>query len=99
MKNIVLLIPADAWKTLRETLEKDTRSSAFDPTLRQEIKQALEQVQPITGQVGALVELLACELSATMPADCRATHPALVKARSVLAKVAPKRSRRLTVKR
>ena len=40
----------------------------------------------------ATVELLACELSSRVPAKYRATHPALVKARAVLAKVAPRKN-------
>ena len=42
----------------------------------------------------AAVEVLACELSAALPAKYRADHPALVKARTLLAKVPPRRSLR-----
>ena len=37
--------PQAAWAKLRETLELDADSSAFDPVLRREIRQALEQVE------------------------------------------------------
>lgn len=53
----VLLVPNEAWATLHETLQMDSRSSAFDTNLRQEISQALSQVQPITHQVNALLNV------------------------------------------
>ena len=57
MKNTVLLIPSDAWETLHETLTLDAQSAACDPALRQTIKQALEQVRPITDQVSGLLDV------------------------------------------
>ena len=56
-KCVVLLVPTDAWDTLNETLEVDSESSAFDPVLRHAIKAALTQVQPITAQVSALLDV------------------------------------------
>jgi len=56
-KCVVLVIPSDAWNTLNETLEVDSESSAFDPVLRHAIKAALTQVQPITAQVSALLDV------------------------------------------
>ena len=53
----VLLLPTAAWATLAETLDLDSRSSAFDPALRQKIQTALDQVQPVTAQVGALLDV------------------------------------------
>ena len=53
----VLLVPTAAWSTLQETLQMDTRSGAFDPNLRKEISKALNQVQPITGQLSALLDV------------------------------------------
>lgn len=54
----VLLIPNEAWETLHETLQMDTQSSAFDPDLRREIKQALDQVRPITAEVSTLLDVV-----------------------------------------
>ena len=57
-KCTVLLVPDDAWDVLRETLEVDSESSAFDPDLRHAIKAALDQVQTITGPVTALLDVV-----------------------------------------
>lgn len=42
-----LEIPADAWALLCETLRQDSASSMFDPELRKEIADALEQVREV----------------------------------------------------
>lgn len=39
-----LRIPKTAWELLRETLEMDTKSKAFDPSLRKQITAALNSV-------------------------------------------------------
>jgi hypothetical protein len=44
-KTIVLEVPIDAWETLKETLELDTQSAAFDRDLRKKIGQALSEVK------------------------------------------------------
>jgi len=41
----MIRLPQDAWDKLRETLELDSKSSAFDPELRKEIRAALDQVE------------------------------------------------------
>ena len=42
---VVIRLPQDAWDKLTETLELDANSSAFDPELRKEIGEALDQVE------------------------------------------------------
>jgi hypothetical protein len=44
---ITLSMPRSAWDTLKETLEMDIRSKAFDRNLRNEIAAALNQVVEI----------------------------------------------------
>lgn len=44
---VTLRMPADSWATLRETLEVDSHSSAFDSSLRAEISDALETVEEV----------------------------------------------------
>ena len=44
----IIRLPREAWQKLRETLELDARSSAFDPELRKEIREALDQVEHVT---------------------------------------------------
>jgi len=56
-KNLVLLVPPKAWETIRETLELDARSGSFDPALRQEIKQALGAVRPVTAEISVLLDV------------------------------------------
>jgi hypothetical protein len=56
MKNVILCIPADSWETLRETLELDARSIAFDKELRLSISEALEQVSYITDDFEQLLD-------------------------------------------
>ncbi len=41
---VVIVAPAEAWDLLRETLEVDSRSSAFDKDLRGQICEALESL-------------------------------------------------------
>ena len=45
---ITIHLPQEAWEKLRETLELDAKSSAFDPELRKEIREALDQVEYVT---------------------------------------------------
>jgi hypothetical protein len=45
--HLTLRAPRAAWARLRETLEADARSSAFDPELRREIREALDQVEEV----------------------------------------------------
>jgi hypothetical protein len=42
---VYLKVPRDAWDLLEETLCMDAESSAFDEVLRQEISDALSQVE------------------------------------------------------
>ena len=56
MKNIVLLVPEDAWDTLHQSLVLDTQSAGVDRPLREELKAALAQVQTITEPVAALLD-------------------------------------------
>ena len=51
----VLLISSEAWATLHEVLV--THSSALAPDLREIISKALDEVQPITAQVGILLDV------------------------------------------
>ncbi len=44
----IIRLPQEAWQKIRETLELDARSSAFDPELRKEIREALDQVEHVT---------------------------------------------------
>jgi hypothetical protein len=53
----VLLVPTAAWSTLQETLEMDTQSSSFDSALRKEIRNALDQVKPITAPLATLLDV------------------------------------------
>lgn len=46
-KYVTLRVPADDWDTLWETLECDSRSSAFDKDLREEISEAMQEVQVV----------------------------------------------------
>ena len=45
---VTIRLSQDAWEKLRETLELDAKSSAFDPELRKEIREALDQVEYVT---------------------------------------------------
>jgi hypothetical protein len=56
-KQTVLLVPADAWDTLHQSLVLDTESCAIDPDLRREIAKALDQVRHITSEVTALLDV------------------------------------------
>lgn len=47
-KTVVLEVPVDAWETLKETLELDTQSAAFDKDLRKKISEALSEVKEHT---------------------------------------------------
>ena len=47
-EHVTLRLPQEAWEKLRETLELDSKSSAFDPELRKEIREALDQVEHVT---------------------------------------------------
>jgi hypothetical protein len=44
---VIVRLPQEAWEKLRETLELDSKSSAFDPELRKEIREALDQVEHV----------------------------------------------------
>jgi hypothetical protein len=55
MKNVILCIPADSWETLRETLELDARSKAFDKETRNAIATALRKVSHIDDHVRQLI--------------------------------------------
>ena len=44
---VMVRLPQEAWDKLRETLELDAKSSAFDPELRKEIREALDQVEHV----------------------------------------------------
>lgn len=44
---VTVRLPQDAWDKLKETLELDSESSAFDPELRKEIREALDQVEHV----------------------------------------------------
>jgi len=39
---VMISLPQDAWDKLKETLELDSKSSAFVPDLRKEIREALD---------------------------------------------------------
>ncbi len=45
---VSIRLPQDAWEKLTETLALDAKSSAFDPELRKEIREALDQVEHVT---------------------------------------------------
>ena len=47
MNYITLRLPTEAWELLRETLEMDSRSRAFDPDLRHAITPSLEAIQEV----------------------------------------------------
>jgi len=53
--HVTVRFPAEAWVLLRQTLEKDAESSAFDRSLREEIRQALDQAEPMPS-VGRLLD-------------------------------------------
>ena len=57
MKNTILLIPADAWDTLHQSLVLDTESAGVDRPLREQLKAALAQVQNLTEPVTALLNV------------------------------------------
>jgi len=57
MKNIVLVIPIDAWNTLYQSLVLDTESAGVDRQLREQLKAALAQVQTVTEPVTALLDV------------------------------------------
>jgi hypothetical protein len=44
LTHYALVVPAGAWHTLIETLQRDAQSSAFSPELRAEIARALDFV-------------------------------------------------------
>ncbi len=44
----IIRLPREAWRKIKETLELDSKSSAFDPELRKEIREALDQVEHVT---------------------------------------------------
>jgi len=44
----IIRLPREAWQKIKETLELDAKSSAFDPELRKEIREALDQVEHVT---------------------------------------------------
>ncbi len=44
----IIRLPQEAWQKIRETLELDAKSSAFDPELRKEIREALDEVEHVT---------------------------------------------------
>ena len=48
---VVLRIPAVAWDLLSETLQVDAKSTAFEPVLRQNIAEALGQVQVVASSL------------------------------------------------
>lgn len=56
MRNAILCIPAEAWETMRETLELDARSKAFDKDLRNTIAAALGTVTYIGDDVKQLID-------------------------------------------
>ncbi len=58
MKNdmVVLRVPRDSWKVLRETLERDSESKAFDEDLRRSIFRSLREVREV-GAPFILVEV------------------------------------------
>ena len=45
---MTIRLPLEAWRKIRETLELDAKSSAFDPELRKQIREALDQVEYVT---------------------------------------------------
>jgi len=45
--SILLCLPRQAWEVLSATLDRDSFSIAFDPALRTEIREALEQVEEV----------------------------------------------------
>jgi hypothetical protein len=45
---VYLKIPRGAWATLEETLQHDALSHAFDKALREEIEDALEQIEHLS---------------------------------------------------
>ncbi len=46
-EQVTIRLPQETWEKLRETLELDAKSSAFDPKLREEIREALDQVEGV----------------------------------------------------
>jgi hypothetical protein len=44
---ITLRVPESAWRLLEETLTVDSQSGAFDPSLRKEIRAALDKVEEL----------------------------------------------------
>ena len=56
MRNAILCIPAEAWETMRETLELDARSKAFDKDTRNTIAAALGTVTHIGDDVKQLID-------------------------------------------
>jgi hypothetical protein len=47
---VYLKVPRPAWDTLSETLWADTEAGNFDPALREEIVDALEQIEFLPDQ-------------------------------------------------
>lgn len=48
--SVFLRMPQHAWDVLSATLDRDSFSIAFDPALRMEIREAMEQVEEVAPQ-------------------------------------------------
>lgn len=57
-RRLLISIPEDSWDILEETLESDSKSSAFDENLREEISEALAQTKDASKIAKALEEFV-----------------------------------------